>query len=146
MEIYRTATEADLDILVMMNQQLIEDEKDTLTLTNEEGRKNFQQWLQDPKYQVIVACHDQEIVAYAACRDDSEFTYLRHFFVARSARRQGVGRRFIAQLSQQITPNKPIRLNVLHQNPDAVAFYKACGFRVYGFTPTTKILQKRYGT
>ena len=144
MEIYRPANHADLPQLIQMNQHLIEDERDTANTTTDQIEKNFTEWLDNPIYTITLAIDkDEATVAYAVCRDDGEFTYLRHFFVSRTARRQGVGHRFIAELSKQITPTKPIRLNVLHQNTDAQQFYAANRFRVYGFTATTMILQKR---
>ena len=122
-ERYRLADLADLRRLTRMNQHLIEDERDTQVTSPQQIEQNFIDWLDNPIYTITLAITPNtkrhESLAYAVCRDDNEFTYLRHFFVSRTARRQGVGQRFIHELSKQISPEKPLRLNVLHQNTDA---------------------------
>jgi ribosomal protein S18 acetylase RimI-like enzyme len=61
--------------------------------------------------------------------------HLRQFFVSRDHRRQGVGRQAMTLLLQQVwPPDARISLDVLVQNQQGLAFWKALGFSEYAIT------------
>ena len=132
---YRFATLDDVPLLSSMNRQLVEDEQ---------HRNRFQSdaWFEERmvsfltgKYKAVLFELEGEIVAYALYTnhpDHSDTIYLRHIFVSRNHRRQGVGREAIRLLQVEILPrDKRLTVEVLADNQDARAFYSAVGFREY---------------
>ena len=53
--------------------------------------------------------------------------YLRQFLIAESYRRRGYGRQAFGLLYQQLG-GSPLALDVLHTNPNGLAFWQALGF------------------
>ena len=71
-------------------------------------------------------------VAYALFREEPEELYLRQLFVVRHKRRQGLGRKAVEILRSQIWPrNKRMTVEVLVADTNAVAFWRAVGYRDY---------------
>ena len=96
------------------------------------------QLLVNPVFSVYVAVLFQdgrEIVAYALYYGGPEKIYLRHLFVVRSHRRQGIGRKVMGILRTKIWPkDKRLTVEVLVQNTVAVAFWRAMGYQDYALT------------
>jgi predicted acetyltransferase len=81
------------------------------------------------EYRAVFFEADGGIVAYALFREEPEEIYLRHLFVVRHRRRQGVGRKAVEILRLQIWPrNKRLTVEVLVANTNAVAFWRAVGY------------------
>jgi ribosomal protein S18 acetylase RimI-like enzyme len=123
------ATLADLPRLAEMNQRLIEDEGHPNPMTVPELAERMAQWLAG-EYAAHVLREGDEIAAYALIRDDGETWYLRHLYVERSHRRQGLATALLDWLYAHVWTDKPVRLDVLAHNTAAIAFYEAYGFKV----------------
>ena len=135
---YRRATLADVPLLAEWNRQLIQDEGHRNRMTLPELQARMRGFLEG-EYTAIL--FEQEgapaavPVAYALYRQDADSLYLRHFFVERSHRRQGIGRQAMALLRQEIwPPDTRITVEVLVHNRAAHAFWRAVGFQDYAVT------------
>lgn len=74
-------------------------------------------------------------LAYALYRENEAGIYLRQFYVAPEARRQGIGRAAIQLLRNKIwDASKRLTVDVLTSNAPSVAFWRACGFADYCLT------------
>jgi predicted acetyltransferase len=117
-----------------MNHQLIVDEghRNQMTVTELEGR--MKTWL-DEDYRAVFFELDSEVAAYALYRSHADETYLRHFFVVRHRRRQGVGRAAIELLRNRVwsTPQR-LTVSVLTHNEAGVKFWRAMGYQDYCLT------------
>jgi len=132
---YRIATLDDLEVLARMNRFLVEDEK-------HRNRFKPDSWLEDRMrrflegdYEAVLFERNAEVVAYALYGkhfDHDDTIHLRQIFVARSCRRQGIGRQVMKILTERIWPrNKRITVGVLAGNDVARPFYEAVGFKPY---------------
>ena len=87
------------------------------------------------EFQAALFVDRKETVAYALYREEAEKVYLRHFFVVRHHRRQGIGRLAFEMLRHEIwSPNKRLTVEVLIHNQGAVAFWRAMGYQDYALT------------
>src|SRR5436309_5221185 len=132
--IHRRATAEDCALLAKLNHQLIRDEghRNRMTVPELEGR--MKDWLAK-EYVAIVFEDAGEVVAYALYREQQEEIYLRQLFVVRRRRRQGIGRRALHILRSEIWPKtKRLTVDVLVQNEQAIAFWRAVGYRDYCLT------------
>ena len=131
---HRRATAEDCPLLAKLNHQLIRDEghRNRMTVPELEGR--MKDWLAK-EYVAIVFEDAGEVVAYALYREQQEEIYLRQLFVVRRRRRQGIGRRALHILRSEIWPKtKRLTVDVLVQNEQAIAFWRAVGYRDYCLT------------
>jgi predicted acetyltransferase len=128
---FRFATLADCRALAELNHQLIRDEGHRNPMTVPELDQRMRSWLAG-EYRAVIFEADGGIVAYALFREEPEEIYLRQLFVVRHKRRQGVGRKSVEMLRSQIWPrNKRLMVEVLVANTNAVAFWRAVGYRDY---------------
>jgi predicted acetyltransferase len=80
-------------------------------------------------HQAVIFETDSEVVAYALYRDDGSEIYLRQFFVVRHRRRQGLGRKAMLILFDDIWPkDKRLTVEVLWKNKPAMEFWKSVGY------------------
>ncbi len=134
------ATPEDAPLLARLNKQLIEDEGHSNPMTVPELEIRMRGWLEGA-YAAVLFQEQGAVVAYALYRPEGEGIYLRHLFVARERRRQGVGRRALELLLTRIWPaNARITVEALAHNAPALAFYRALGFRDH-----TVMLERRSG-
>jgi GNAT superfamily N-acetyltransferase len=130
--IHRQATRADCALLGALNRQLIQDEGHRNPMTVPELVKRMRTWVGRREYTAELFEEGGEVVAYALYRELPDQIYLRHLFVARGRRRQGVGRQAMQLLfSECWTPGKRLTVEVLCANTGGVAFWKAMGYREY---------------
>ena len=128
---WRYASLLDVHRLAELNHQLIADEGHGNRMDVPALEQRLHAWLSNDYTAVLFLVKD-EVVAYAVCRDhDRGAVYLRQFFVVRNRRRQGVGRRALELLIEQVLPGKRLVLDVLSGNDAARAFWAAMGFREY---------------
>jgi predicted acetyltransferase len=128
---FRFATLADCRALAELNHQLIRDEGHRNPMTVPELDQRMRSWLAG-EYQAVLFEAEGGIAAYALFREEAEGIYLRQLFVVRHKRRQGVGRKAVEILRSQIWPrNKRLTVEVLVTNTNAVAFWRAVGYRDY---------------
>lgn len=126
----RIADYADIPQLVELNHHLVEDEEYPTRFTAEELTGFWHLWL-GSDYQAALFDNEGRAAAYALYRLDEEgIIYLRHFFVCRHCRRQGVGREAMRQLREEVWPaGKRILLEVLLHNDRGLRFWRAVGFQ-----------------
>ena len=130
----RDSSSAHIELLTRLNLQLIRDEghRSPMTLTQLQVRMDL--WLQG-EYQAVLFEHDGETVGYALFRGDTEYIYLRQFFVTAQHRRKGLGRQAIKWLSTHRWKDAPgVRVEVLVGTEEAIAFWRAIGFVDYCLT------------
>ena len=131
---YRHATAADLDLLAEWNRQLIRDEGHRNRMAVPELRERMRAWLAGD-YRAIVFLLAGEPVAYGLYRESLEEVYLRQFFVRQDRRREGIGRRAIGLLRQDIwPPQKRLTVEVLCQNVAGIQFWRSMGYEDYCLT------------
>ena len=71
-------------------------------------------------------------VAYALYRTEGPNIHVRHLYVARGARRQGIGTHVLRYLATHVWPAEArVTLDVLVGNTNAQAFYASLGFSPY---------------
>jgi ribosomal protein S18 acetylase RimI-like enzyme len=128
------ATLADAALLAAMNQQLIADEGHRNAMTLAELEARMRRWL-GGRYEATLFARDGQTVAYALWREEPDWIYLCHFFVARAARRMGIGRLAMRMLAEEVwPPGKRVRVEVLVGNETGIAFWRAVGFQDYCLT------------
>ena len=131
---HRRATAEDCPLLAKLNHQLIGDEGHRNRMTVPELEQRMKDWL-EKEYVAIVFEDASEVVAYALYREQPEEIYLRQLFVVRHRRRRGIGRRALHILRSEIWPKtKRLTVDVLVQNEQAIAFWRAVGYRDYCLT------------
>lgn len=132
---YRFATVDDIPILSRMNRQLVEDEQHRNRFRADAWFEERMRGFLTGGYRAVLFEIEGEVVAYALYTDHpdhSDTIYLRQIFVERSRRRQGIGRKAMHILDEEIWPqDKRLTVEVLVGNEVAQAFYKAVGFREY---------------
>ena len=131
---WRMATRRDCRVLAELNHQLIADEghRNPMTVPQLEGR--LRSWLEEG-YEAVIFEKDGETAAYPLYRAQIEEIYLRHFFVARNRRRQGVGREAMGLLRSRIwPPSRRLVVSVLARNEGGIQFWRAMGYRDYCLT------------
>jgi GNAT superfamily N-acetyltransferase len=128
---WRMAQKRDCRLLAELNHQLIEDERHRNTMTVVDLERRMRSWLQEG-YDAVLFEHEGEVAAYALYRAETEEVHLRHFFVARHLRRQGIGREAFGLLRDQIWPRASrLTVSVLTQNDAAMKFWRAMGYKDY---------------
>jgi GNAT superfamily N-acetyltransferase len=128
---WRVAQRRDCRLLAELNHQLIADERHRNTMAVLELEKRMRSWLEEG-YEAVLFERDGEVAAYALYRAESEEVHLRHFFVARHLRRQGIGREAFGLLRDRIWPRaQRLTVSVLTHNDTAVKFWRAMGYKDY---------------
>ena len=129
-----TATPNDCHLLAELNHQLIGDEGHRNPMTVPQLEERMRSFLEGD-YSAIVFEQRGEVVAYALYLDRPEEVYLRHLFVVRHRRRQGIGRRAVEILRREIWPKtKRLTVEALVGNQAGVAFWRAVGYTDYALT------------
>jgi GNAT superfamily N-acetyltransferase len=129
---HRRASRADCRLLAALNHQLIRDEGHRNPMTETQLAQRMRRWLARGEYTAELFEENGEVVAYALYRESADQIYLRHLFVTRNRRRQGIGRRVMRLLIDKIwPPGKRLTVEVLCANAAGVAFWKAMGYREY---------------
>ncbi|MBI2949171.1 MAG: GNAT family N-acetyltransferase [Verrucomicrobia bacterium] len=129
----RLATLEDLDLLAALNEQLIQDEGHPNDLTQPQLVERIRNWLQGD-HRAVLFEEGGEVLAYALyCvgerSPEDRFIFLRHFFVQRARRRQGIGREAVRLLLTAVFPPKArVLLDVLAHNQGAKDFWRKLGF------------------
>jgi len=124
----------DVNLLASMNKSMILDEGHRNRMGISELTSRMRAWLQADYQACIFECTGRS-VGYALYRPESEWFYLRQFFIEREWRRQGLGRQAIDLLAVQWAgTHSRIRLDVLSGNRVGLAFWRSVGFEEYCIT------------
>ena len=126
---FEKAAASDVEELAELNRQLIEDERHPNPMGPAELAERMARWLREG-YTCYLAREAGTTVGYCLYRDDGDHYYLRQLFVVRTHRRRGIARTLMDWMYDNIWTDKRVRLDVLAHNEEAVAFYRACGFRL----------------
>jgi GNAT superfamily N-acetyltransferase len=128
---WRAAHRRDSPLLAELNYQLIADERHRNHMTVPELERRMRSWLEEG-YDAVIFEHDGQVAAYALYHSLPEEVHLRHFFVARHLRRQGIGREAFGILRDKIWPPSPrLTVSVLTENDGALKFWRAMGYKDY---------------
>ena len=128
---YRSARPEDYPLLAEFNHQLIRDEGHRNAMTVMELEERMRDWLA-AEYAAVLFTLGGETVAYALYWKKPHEIYLRHLFVVRHRRRQGIGRGAMEILRSKIWPaHMRLTVEVLAQNTAAVAFWRSVGYQDY---------------
>lgn len=127
--VLRPAQEADLDQLVLFNQQLIIDQQHDNPATPAQLRERMARWLASAHVLALLEQNDTP-VGYAVWRQNEDGVYLRQFFIARGWRRQGLERDAFMLLQREWAA-QTVKLDVLRHNEPALSFYRALGYADY---------------
>lgn len=131
---YRTATSDDALLLAQMNRRLIRDEGHRNSMSEAELVERMHAWLAG-EYEAVVFEDDAGPAGYALFRNESDYVYVRQFFVEPARRRQGIGKAAIEHLAAHFWNGRPrIRIEVLTGNSQAIDFWRAVGFVEYCMT------------
>jgi GNAT superfamily N-acetyltransferase len=131
---WRLASKRDCRILAEMNHQLIADEGHRNAMNVQELEARMKDWL-DEAYEAILFEDGGETAGYALYRIQTGEVYLRHFFVARHRRRQGLGRQAMDLLRRHIWPKaQRLTVSVLTRNEAGLKFWRAMGYQDYCLT------------
>jgi RimJ/RimL family protein N-acetyltransferase len=135
----RPASLMDLPLLVHMNQELIEDEGSANSMTQLQLETRMRSWLTSWRIELLV--QDTTVVGYTIYRlqkndsDGRETVYIRHYYITRDYRQQGLGREGIALLQRERFPQRTkVYLEVLWHNQRGRDFWQAMGFKPYSVT------------
>jgi len=124
---FRWATPVDAGLLGEMNRQLIIDEGHRNRMSVSELEKRMAGWLKG-EYEAVIFEREHEPLGYVLFKRESEWVYVRHFFVRPKHRRQGIGRTAFAWLASNAWESCRIRLDVLVGNSTGIAFWRSLGF------------------
>ena len=105
--------------------------------TLDDVRIRLHGWLSRRQYHAALFSRtgSDDALAYALWQDRGNEVFLRHFFVSRAHRREGVGRNVMQLLEQQIWPrDRRIILEVLSGNGRGRHFWQALGYHPYSET------------
>jgi GNAT superfamily N-acetyltransferase len=131
---WRLANKKDSRLLAELNHQLIADEGHDSVMTVPQLEARMRRWLEEG-YEAAIFEKDGETAAYALYIAQPEEVYLKHFFVARRRRRQGIGREAMSLLRMRIWPHaRRLAVTVLARNADAIQFWRAMGYTDYCLT------------
>jgi len=131
---WRAAHRRDCPLLGELNHQLIADEGHHNPMSVTELESRMRSWLQEG-YVAVLFERDVEVAAYALYRTETDSIHLRHFFVVRHLRRQGVGREAMRLLRESIWPAASrLTVSVLTHNEPAMKFWRAMGYQDYCLT------------
>lgn len=132
---HRTATIEDCPTLAELNYQLIHDEGHRNPMNVSPLEERMRGWLVPGEYRAILFEENNEAVAYALFRETETEIYLRQFFVVRSRRREGIGRRAVSELLSKVWPrHKRLTVSVLAKNTAAITFWRTMGYTDYEMT------------
>ena len=131
---WRRANLDDSPVLARMNVELIQDEGHSNPMTAAQLEDRMRRWLA-AEYSAVLFEDAGEPVANALFRDnEGRGIFLRQFLVVRHLRRQGMGRRAIELLANEVVPGTRIVVDVLVWNERALAFWRNLGFSDYAHT------------
>ena len=131
---YRRATSLDVAKLARLNEQLIRDEGHRNRMSLKELEERMALWL-GTGYQAVLFEQSENTVGYVLYREETEHVYIRHFFILRENRRCGIGRAALQWLLTNVWSGaRRLRAEVLVDNQDGIAFWRAVGFADYCLT------------
>ncbi|MGH6893311.1 MAG: GNAT family N-acetyltransferase, partial [Dongiaceae bacterium] len=132
------AESADIPLLAELNFQLMEDEAHPYPLQMPALLERMSRWIEG-EYHVLLIRRGDRIAGYAVWRLEEHGAYLRHFFICRDQRREGLGRQAMALLRREAFPtDRPLLIEAAIWNKAAIDFWHAIGFKDFGLSMELK--------
>ena len=120
---------AEAELLADLNLQLMVDEEHPYPLERPIVVARMRRWIAG-EYQVLLFRRGARVAGYAVWRLEDRGAYLRHFFICRDQRRQGLGRAATRLLINDVFPkDQPLQLEASTWNTRALDFWHALGFK-----------------
>jgi GNAT superfamily N-acetyltransferase len=133
------AKSAEAELLATLNFQLDEDEPHPCPQPLPALTQRMTRWIESGEYHVLLFRRGERIAGYAVWRPEDRGAYLRHFFICRDQRRQGLGRTAMQLLCREVFPkDHPIQIDAVIGNKAGIAFWHAIGFRDFGLSMELK--------
>ena len=138
--VIRGAEEEDVPSLAVMNGRLVEDQGSENTWSPEEYEQRFTKWLETDEWQVDVILLEDDVIGYAVCQLRGDYynpqkpvIYVRHYYIDRSHRGQGLGKVAFRKLIDERFPSRyeAIELDVIAENEGGMKFWSSLGFGPY---------------
>ncbi|MBY9078392.1 GNAT family N-acetyltransferase [Paenibacillus sp. HN-1] len=123
----REAVESDLDLLAEMNKQLIEDEQHDNSMDSGQLKERMQRFIETDYTAYLFLCKG-EATGYSLIRHHSVPLYIRHFFIRREYRRQGLGREAFRVLTSHLHTDN-LDVEAMFWNEQALGFWRSLGFK-----------------
>jgi predicted acetyltransferase len=96
--------------------------------------RRMRRWLRSG-YRAYFFKEDDRVIGYCVFIKEKEYLYIRQFYIERTARRQGLGRKAFQWLRRHIWKKEHrFRMDVLVGNKVAIGFWKSVGFKDYCLT------------
>lgn len=125
MQLQKCSTK-DVAKLVLLNKQLIEDEKSDNAMSIRELEERMKKFL-ETDYSAYFFIEESQIIGYALIRNTDNPVYLRQFLIDRNYRKHHYGTQAFQMLLKYLDI-KELDLEVLPWNRNGLAFWKHCGF------------------
>ncbi len=123
MDIRAASNESDIEILAKLNHSLILDEGHRNTMNESQLQERMKLWLKN-EYEAAIIAVDKVDVGYALWREDTDYLYIRQFYIKPDYRRKGFGRNAILWLKSSKWDSRLIlRLDVLVGNLSGLEFW-----------------------
>ena len=133
------AKRAEVPLLAELNRQLDEDEPHPYPLPPTALDERMARWIETGEYEVLLFRRGKHVAGYTAWRMEDRGVYVRHFFICRDQRRQGLGRAAMKLLCRDVFPkDAPIQTDAVIGNKGGIAFWHAIGFRDFGLSMELK--------
>jgi len=129
----RLASDEDLVILSKLNFQLIQDEGHRNPMGLNELQTRMGKWLVND-YSACLFELDTQVTGYVLWKKDSDFIYIRQFFIVEAFRNKGFGKQAFYAVKSQFWEGFKLRLDVLINNERGVKFWSSVGFNEYCIT------------
>lgn len=129
----RIASGQDIPVLAEMNSKLIMDEGHRNPMSLDELVERMNAFFQD-SYQAALFQTTNEIVGYCLWRNETDYVYIRQFFIEKNSRRGKLGKTFFDMLKTEVWEGRRLRLEVLAHNAPAIKFWRSMGFNEYALT------------
>jgi len=124
----KSASIEDLPLLSQWYKELREDEKSDNIMFEYEIRNQMMDFLQGEVYKTFILDDNGIPMGYGMVDVTRTPNYLRHLFIRRDKRNQGLGKRLIFMLMDLLAITG-IDIEVLVWNEQAIKFYHAMGFK-----------------
>jgi ribosomal protein S18 acetylase RimI-like enzyme len=133
---------SEAELLADLNLQLMADEEHPYPLERPIVVARMRRWIEG-EYHVLLFRRGVRIAGYAAWRLEDRGAYLRHFFICRDQRRQGLGRAATRLLINDVFPkDQPLQLEASTWNTRALDFWHALGFKDIAVVMELKVGEK----
>ena len=129
----RPASALDSALLAAWNFQLIRDEGHGNRMNAQELEARMRNWLSSGSMRGVIFERDSQPVGYAVFGIEPDGTVnLRHFFISRDHRRQGIGTAAMKLLVEAVLPRGArVTVVVLAHNEAGWKFWESCDFKNY---------------